>query len=91
MASLDDLDAPHTASVPWTALVQSGPSARTKSKTGKKITRAMMQTIDRWKLVGPGDKIMVAISGGKDSYTLLDLLWEAKSRAPFDITNEGRP
>ena len=91
MASLDDSspDVPgsehHRTGVPWTALVQSGPSSRQKSKTGRKITRAMMQTIDRWDLVQPGDKIMVAVSGGKDSYTLLDLLWEAKSRAPFDF------
>jgi tRNA 2-thiocytidine biosynthesis protein TtcA len=73
------------ASVPWTALVQKSAASRHKSKTGKKITRTMMQSIERWGLVGPGDKIMVAVSGGKDSYTLLDLLWEAKGRAPFDF------
>lgn len=28
---------------------------------------------------------MVAISGGKDSYTLLDLLWQAKHKAPFEF------
>ena len=71
--------------VPWTALVQKSASSRLKSKTGRKITRTMMQTIERWSLVQAGDKIMVAVSGGKDSYTLLDLLWEAKGRAPFDF------
>ena len=45
----------------------------------------MMRTIERWKLVEAGDKIMVAISGGKDSYALLDLLWQAKQKAPFSF------
>jgi len=37
-------------------------------------------------LVEPGDHVMVAISGGKDSYTLLDLLRQVQARAPFDFT-----
>jgi tRNA 2-thiocytidine biosynthesis protein TtcA len=48
----------------------------------------MTKTIATWKLVEPGDHVMVAVSGGKDSYTLLDLLWRARSKAPFrfDVT-----
>ena len=45
----------------------------------------MTRTIERWKLVEAGDKILVAISGGKDSYALLDLLWQAKQKAPFSF------
>jgi tRNA 2-thiocytidine biosynthesis protein TtcA len=37
-------------------------------------------------LVEPGDHVLVAISGGKDSYTLLDLLRQLQARAPFDFT-----
>lgn len=74
---------PVSSGVPWAARVQASQKGRDKSKVGRKITRTMMQTIERWKLVEPGDRIMVAVSGGKDSYTLLDLLWEAKQRAPF--------
>jgi tRNA 2-thiocytidine biosynthesis protein TtcA len=48
-----------------------------------KLARAMVKTITTYDLVGAGDRVMVAVSGGKDSYTLLDLLWEAKARAPF--------
>ena len=95
MASDDDIapttedlatvaDGPGSA-VPWAARVQSSQRGRDKSKTGRKITRAMMGAVERWSLVEPGDRIMVAISGGKDSYTLLDLLWEARSRAPFSF------
>lgn len=43
----------------------------------------MTRTIAHHDLVGPGDHVMVAVSGGKDSYTLLDLLWEARRKAPF--------
>mgnify|MGYP002145310424 CR=1 FL=1 len=43
----------------------------------------MLRTIKSYGLLAEGDRVMVAVSGGKDSYTLLDLLWYAKHRAPF--------
>jgi tRNA 2-thiocytidine biosynthesis protein TtcA len=49
----------------------------------KKLMRSMLNTVVDYHLIEPGDHIMVAISGGKDSYTLLDLLLSAQSRAPF--------
>lgn len=49
----------------------------------KKLMRTMLNTVVEYKLIEPDDHIMVAISGGKDSYTLLDLLLLAKTRAPF--------
>jgi tRNA 2-thiocytidine biosynthesis protein TtcA len=72
------------AGTPWPALLQS----RKMTRLHKKIVRTMMTTIERWQLVQPGDHVMVAISGGKDSYALVDLLWDAKQRAPFrfDVT-----
>jgi len=57
----------------------------------------MTKTIATWNLLAEGDHVMVAVSGGKDSYTLLDLLWEARSKAPFrfDLTavhlDQGQP
>ena len=73
------------ADVPWVALVQ---SQKGRSKLHQKLARSMMRTVERWSLVQPNDKILVAISGGKDSYAMVDLLWEAKKKAPFhfDIT-----
>jgi tRNA 2-thiocytidine biosynthesis protein TtcA len=49
----------------------------------ERLRRQMTRTIAAWDLVAPGDRVMVAMSGGKDSYTLLDLLWDARARAPF--------
>lgn len=63
----------------------------------KRLARAMTRTIATHGLVEAGDHVMVAVSGGKDSYTMLDLLWEAKRRAPFpfEITavhlDQGQP
>jgi tRNA 2-thiocytidine biosynthesis protein TtcA len=37
-------------------------------------------------LIEPGDHVLVAISGGKDSYTMLDLLRQLQQRAPFEFT-----
>lgn len=48
----------------------------------RKLSRTMLRTVGAYGLVGEGDRILVAVSGGKDSATLLDLLWEARRRAP---------
>jgi len=45
----------------------------------------MMRTIRTFGLIEEGDQIMVAISGGKDSYTLLDLLWRVRKKAPVNF------
>ncbi|ANM32191.1 tRNA 2-thiocytidine biosynthesis protein TtcA [Acidobacteria bacterium Mor1] len=42
----------------------------------------MLSTVGSYGLIDEGDKILVAVSGGKDSYTLLDLLEGARRKAP---------
>jgi tRNA 2-thiocytidine biosynthesis protein TtcA len=46
------------------------------------LSRTMLRTVGTYKLIADGDRIMVAVSGGKDSYTMLDLLWGARRKAP---------
>jgi tRNA 2-thiocytidine biosynthesis protein TtcA len=63
----------------------------------KRIVRAAAQAIQDFALVEAGDRIMVAVSGGKDSYTLLHVLMRLRERAPieFDLVavnlDQGQP
>src|SRR5690242_13373331 len=51
----------------------------------KRILRAAAEAIQDFGLVEDGDRIMVAVSGGKDSYTLLHVLMRLRERAPVDF------
>jgi tRNA 2-thiocytidine biosynthesis protein TtcA len=42
----------------------------------------MLRTVTAHRLIEEGDRILVALSGGKDSYTMMELLWRARRRAP---------
>jgi tRNA 2-thiocytidine biosynthesis protein TtcA len=53
-----------------------------RSPTWTKLVRGMLRTVTEYGLIEAGDRILVAISGGKDSYTMLDLLWQARRRSP---------
>ena len=50
-----------------------------------RLSRKMLRTCKNYNLLSDGDRVMVAISGGKDSYTLLDLLHGASRRLPFKV------
>ncbi len=61
------------------------------NRSGRKFFLSVEKTageaINRWQLVKGGDKVAVGISGGKDSYVLLDILAGRRSRLPvtYDI------
>ena len=54
----------------------------------KTLRRNVGQAIQNYNMIEEGDHIMVCVSGGKDSFTLLDLLMKLRQRAPekFEIT-----
>jgi tRNA 2-thiocytidine biosynthesis protein TtcA len=63
----------------------------------KKLAKAMSRAIADFEMIKEGDRILCAVSGGKDSYALHDLLVDLRRRAPvrFDVIavniDQGHP
>ena len=56
---------------------------REAHKLEKRLCREAGKAIVQYNMIEEGDKVMVCMSGGKDSYTLLDILLKLKARAPI--------
>jgi tRNA 2-thiocytidine biosynthesis protein TtcA len=55
----------------------------TIKQVSKKLQKAVAEAIQQFTMIEEGDKIMVCLSGGKDSYTMLDMLLYFQKVAPI--------
>jgi len=60
-------------------------SAFEVNKLSKRLHRLTGQAIIDFNMIEEGDRVMVCMSGGKDSYAMLDILLSLRERAPIDF------
>ncbi len=52
----------------------------------RRLRRALLRAVDGFGLIEKGDRVLVALSGGKDSFSLLELLlWLQRRRGGFGL------
>ena len=61
------------------------PQPVSAKKLAKRLRRQVGQVIGDYRMIEDGDKVMVGLSGGKDSWTLLDILLQLREVAPVDF------
>jgi tRNA 2-thiocytidine biosynthesis protein TtcA len=57
-----------------------------EQRVERRLVRAMSRAIEDFRMIAEGDRILVAVSGGKDSYTMHHLLAGLRARAPVSFS-----
>ena len=58
---------------------------READKRAKRLRRLTGQAIGDYAMINDGDRVLVCLSGGKDSYTMLEMLLQLRDAAPVDF------
>ncbi len=96
-AEIDDQDEIDTRAEDIHALFRGAPSTTAFRKLRKRLVRETRAAIEDFGMIRPGDRWLICLSGGKDSYTLLAILHELKWRGllPVDLLacnlDQGQP
>ena len=62
------------------------PLSSTKRRLAAQIRGLVGKAIEDYAMIGAGDRVMVCLSGGKDSWTLLDMLLSLQRSAPVEFS-----
>jgi tRNA 2-thiocytidine biosynthesis protein TtcA len=73
------------ATAPQAADKQADRTSFENNKLDKRLCRLVGKAIIDYNMIEEGDKVMVCVSGGKDSYTMLDILRKMQQRAPINF------